>query len=134
MAKADTTSITIRLPSELVKWADTQSGTRTDVVAAALTNLRDGPVIVDNADAERVAKLEQLVRDLTDKVASQEIELIGWRKLKPATMPTSNAEARRLALQHAAGPVLPPTGLPVRGEARPMFRPGTNADKATKSG
>lgn len=127
MAKADTTSITIRLPTDLVKWADTQSGTRTDVVAAALTNLRDGPVIIDEADADRVAKLEQSVRDLTAKVASQEIELIGWRKLGKATV------AKPIA-QHAAGPVLPATGLRVRGEARPMFRAGTNADKAAKSG
>ena len=127
MAKADTTSITIRLADELVKWADSQPGTRTAVIEAALTNLRDGPVIVDNADAARVARLEAQIADLTAEVGR-------LRALSNRTTVDAVATKRIPVGQHAAGPVLQPTGLRVSGVVTPRFRPGTNADKATRSG
>ena len=51
MAKTPTKAqVNVRLPIDLIEWIATQAGSQTDVITAALTNLRDGPVIIDGGE------------------------------------------------------------------------------------
>ena len=100
-------SITVRLPDDLHEWLTAQSGKQSETVLRALRALRDGPPAGAALDGHLVPELQSRV---TDAVATKRVPID----------------------HHPAGPVLPPT-INVRGEASPFFRPGTNADKATKA-
>lgn len=117
-----TKPVAARMPVDLAEWIETQ-GKAGDVIVRAVRALKDGPAPA-SFDA-------QLGPELQAEVASLQAEVKRLRALSVDTV--KQAVAKPIA-QHAAGPVLPATGLKVRGEARPMFRPGTNADKAAKSG
>lgn len=111
MAKASNKQqVNVRLPSDLVEWIATQSGSQTDVITAALVNLRDGPVIVDNADAGEVAKLKAEVASLTE-------DRDRWRDRAKAIVsaadkePTNAVATKRVRAvdplkRHPAGPVM----------------------------
>jgi len=122
----------VRLPVDLLEWIKTQSGSKAEVIAAALVNLRDGPVIVD-IDAAKVAKLEAEVASLTEQRDQWRTRAKAIVEAKAGVpVPRVDAVATKTIGHHPAGPILEPR-LKVQGEARPFFRPGTAADKAAKS-
>ena len=99
--------VAARVPLDLAEWVAAQPYSQSELVVRALRALRDGPPAGAALDGHLVPELQSRV---TDAVATKRVPID----------------------HHPAGPVLPPT-INVRGEASPFFRPGTNADKATKA-
>lgn len=133
------TSITVRLPSELAKWTDDQPGTRTEVLVRALTALRDG-VTGDGPD-QRPVVLQAMVANLEAVNARLTQERDQWRDLAKAIVAKAivsagkepiNAVSTKVISAHPSGPVYEPK-LSVSGTTRPMFRAGSEAEKAMKS-
>lgn len=118
-----TKPVAVRMPVDLADWIETQ-GKAGDVIVRAVRALKDGPAQTSPLDAH-------LVPELQAEVASLRAEV---KRLCALSVDTVKQAVAKPIAHHAAGPVLPATGLPVRGTARPLFRPGTNADKAAKSG
>ena len=89
MAKTPTKAqVNVRLPIDLIEWIATQAGSQTDVITAALTNLRDGPVIIDGG--ERIAELEQALADQKALTAK-------WQKAAQAVMPMADRKPEKAA-------------------------------------
>lgn len=128
-AKQTTKPVTVRLPVDLIDWIATQSGTQTDVIVSALQHLRDGPVIVDAADAARVAKLEDEIRKLCKALSDVAIERDEWRDRAKAIVsaadrePTNAVATKRVRdvdplRRHPAGPVMASAVPEVPGNVR----------------
>lgn len=111
----DNTSITVRLPSALAKWADEQPGTRTDVVSRALLALRDG--------MDRIPALEAEVKRLRALSVDRSMAGVPTKRV--------DAVASKTIGHHANGPTFEPK-LNVSGEAQPRFRTGSTAEKLAK--
>jgi hypothetical protein len=134
-----TKPVAARLPVELVEWMATQPGSQAEVIARALIALRDG--VTGPGPDQRPVVLQGLVAQLEAENARLTTERDQWRDRAKAIVdakagvpvPRVDAVATKTIGHHAAGPILEPR-LNVQGTARPFFRPGTNADKAAKSG
>ena len=126
MAKTPTKAqVNVRLPIDLIEWIATQAGSQTDVITAALTNLRDGPVIIDGG--ERIAELEQALADQKALTAK-------WQKAAQAVMPMADRKPEK-----ASGKLVADV-LPVAGDQFPeqetwwQKQQLANAGKARKAG
>lgn len=120
---ADTTSITIRLPNDVLAALDDQGGKRTDALVAVLRTWMAGGSAAAPPDP-RVAELETAL-------AGQKALTAKWQKAAQAAIDPVATKRVLLASAHQSGPVYEPT-LSVQGQARPMFRNGSDAEKALK--
>lgn len=128
-----TKPVTARVPVDLVEWMDTQPGTTAEVVVRALQALKDGPPAASVIDGHLVPELQFQVASLTEALAKSCKVAQAWQNAAQALVPTAKGPTAKPIGHHQSGPVLPPT-LNVRGEAKPMFRAGSEAEKALKSG
>ena len=125
---AGTTSITIRLPNDVLAALDHQGGKRTDALIAVLRTWMAGG---------SAATPDPRVAELETALAGQKALTEKWRKAAQAAMPMTDAVATKRVRdpdpmgRHQSGPVYEPR-LAVQGTAQPRFRPGTTADKAIK--
>lgn len=125
-----TKAISLKLPIELHERLKAEAEAAGTTVTALLIEGVSGSTEPD----PRVAELEATLATVTK-------ERDEWRNRAKAIVdakagvpvPRVDAVATKTIGHHAAGPILEPR-LNVQGTARPFFRPGTNADKAAKSG
>jgi hypothetical protein len=126
-----TKAISLKLSVELLDRLKAKAEADGTTVTALLIEGVSGSTKPDPRVAELEAALATMTKD-RDRWRQMAHEPMP-EMITGVPMPTSNAEARRLATQHPSGPVYEPR-LSVSGTAKPFFRPGTTADKATKSG
>lgn len=114
----DNTSITVRLPSALAKWADEQPGTRTDVVSRALLALRDG--------MDRIPALEAEIKRLRALSVDRAMQAVA----KGRTAGQSTAIGRH---PNGSGPTFEPKlSFTDTTTVTPRFRAGSTAEKLAK--
>ena len=112
-----TQQVSVRLPNDVANWLNERPLSQAQMITRALRALKSGGGPVD--PNPRIAELEAEVARLREDSEN-------WRAIKRATL-------KRVG-HHPAGPVYEPK-LSVQGTTtRTNFRPGTNADKAAKSG
>ena len=128
---ADTTSITIRLPNDVLAALDHQGGKRTDALVAVLRVWMAGGSAAATGDTAALERAIVRVADLEEALAQSEARASKWQKAAQAAIDPVATKRVPLASAHQSGPVYEPT-LNVQGQARPMFRNGSDAEKALK--
>jgi hypothetical protein len=140
-----TKPLTARVPVDLLDWIATlKDEAPAAVLVRALRALRDG---LGEATGDTAALEAAIVRvaDLEEALAQSEARASKWQKAAQAAIdpvatkrvPSGRQGWRGVraglarVLSHQSGPVYEPT-LNVQGQARPMFRNGSDAEKALK--